>query len=62
MPGHSVIARNLPKRYGDTVALDDISFRGGRGEIFAFLGANGSGITMSARVPVTDVMIRRARA
>ena len=37
--------RNLHKRYGDTVAVEDISFTVGEGEIFGILGPNGAGKT-----------------
>jgi ABC-2 type transport system ATP-binding protein len=40
-----VSVRNFRKCYGDTVAVDDVSFEVGRGEIFALLGPNGSGKT-----------------
>jgi len=36
---------NLHKRYGDTVAVDDVSFTVERGEIFGILGRNGAGKT-----------------
>ncbi|MBI9014784.1 MAG: ABC transporter ATP-binding protein [Clostridiales bacterium] len=36
---------NLSKKYGDLVAIDDISFEVYQGEIFALLGANGAGKT-----------------
>src|ERR1700740_2474615 len=35
--------RKLHKRYGDTVAVDDISFTVEQGEIFGILGPNGAG-------------------
>src|SRR5690242_11668802 len=37
--------RNLHKRYGDTVAVDDVSLSVERGEIFGILGPNGAGKT-----------------
>src|SRR5271168_3859403 len=37
--------RQLHKRYGETVAVDDISFDVQRGEIFGILGPNGAGKT-----------------
>ena len=35
--------RNLTKRYGDKLAVDDISFSVEKGEILGFLGPNGAG-------------------
>ncbi|ANE04320.1 ABC transporter ATP-binding protein [Corynebacterium crudilactis] len=37
--------RDLVKRYGDTTAVDRLSFDVAQGEIFAFLGENGAGKT-----------------
>ncbi len=40
----------LGKSYGDTVAVDRMSFAVPRGEIFGFLGANGAGKTTTIRM------------
>ena len=38
-----VQVNNLSKKYGDTVAVNGISFGLSKGEVFAFLGPNGAG-------------------
>ena len=52
-------ARSLTKRYGDLVAVNDVSFEVGAGEVVGFLGPNGAGKTTTMRiltgfVPATD--------
>ena len=41
----AVIVRNVTKRYGRVVALDDLSLEVRRGEVFGLLGRNGAGKT-----------------
>lgn len=41
---------NLTKRFGMTVAVDDISFNVDRGEILGFLGPNGAGKSTTMRI------------
>lgn len=38
-----IAVSNLTKRYGERVALDDVSFRVDRGDIVGILGPNGAG-------------------
>ena len=38
---------SLTKRYGDLVAVDDLTLEIYRGEVFGFLGPNGAGKTTS---------------
>ncbi|WP_418282213.1 ABC transporter ATP-binding protein [Halorubrum sp. DTA98] len=38
-----IVVDGLTKRYGDFLAVDDVSFRVGAGEVFGFLGPNGAG-------------------
>ena len=42
--------RGLKKRYGDTVALDGLSFAVKEGQMFGFVGANGAGKTTAMRI------------
>ncbi len=42
--------RNLTKRYGDFVAIRDISFTAATGQILGFLGPNGAGKTTTMRI------------
>lgn len=44
---------NLTKKFGDFVAVDDISFSVAKGEIFAFLGPNGAGKSTSIKIMTT---------
>ena len=41
--------KNLVKKYGDKVAVDDISFNVEDGQIFAFIGHNGAGKTTTIK-------------
>jgi ABC-2 type transport system ATP-binding protein len=45
-------ARKLSKRYGDTLAVDDLSFTVEAGQVTGFLGPNGSGKSTTMRMIV----------
>ncbi|MDP2316158.1 MAG: ABC transporter ATP-binding protein [Pseudomonadota bacterium] len=42
--------QGLTKRYGDTVAISDVSFQVARGEVVGFLGPNGAGKSTTMRI------------
>jgi ABC-2 type transport system ATP-binding protein len=44
---------NFTKRYGDFVAVDDLSFSIGQGEVFGFIGPNGAGKSTTIRFLAT---------
>ena len=54
LPSHSgppaIAASHLTRRFGSFVAVDDVSFRIQRGEIFGFLGSNGCGKTTTMKM------------
>ena len=47
---------NVTKRYGDTVAVDDVSFEARPGRILGLLGPNGAGKTSTIRM-ITYIMV-----
>lgn len=40
---NAIVVKNLTKKYGNHVAVDDLSFQVRKGEVFGLLGANGAG-------------------
>jgi ABC-2 type transport system ATP-binding protein len=42
--------KGLTRRYGDLVALDDLSFTVAEGQLFGFVGPNGAGTTTAMRI------------
>jgi ABC-2 type transport system ATP-binding protein len=60
-----IIVEGLSRRFGDFVAVNDLSFRVRAGEVFGLLGANGAGKTTTFRMlcgllPVSDGQLRVA--
>jgi ABC-2 type transport system ATP-binding protein len=49
---YALEAQGLTKRYGDLVAVDDLTLQIKKGEIFGFLGPNGAGKTTSINMMV----------
>ncbi|HSK87309.1 MAG TPA: ABC transporter ATP-binding protein [Anaerolineales bacterium] len=52
MPENLIEARELTKRYGDKVAVNNVSFDVYGGEVFGFLGPNGAGKTTTLKMIV----------
>ncbi len=52
-PANAISVDGLTKRFGDTVAVDDLSFSVAEGEVFGLLGPNGAGKSTLINVLVT---------
>ncbi len=50
MSDHTLELDGLSKRYGEVVALDELSFEIRPGQIFGFVGSNGAGKTTAMRI------------
>lgn len=50
MTNNAIIAEKLTYRYGDLLAVDQISFNVAEGEILGFLGPNGAGKTTTVKM------------
>jgi ABC-2 type transport system ATP-binding protein len=49
----AIVVEHLCKRFGDRVAVEDVSFTVAAGEVFGFLGPNGAGKTTMVRMLAT---------
>ncbi|MEF3130983.1 ribosome-associated ATPase/putative transporter RbbA [Rhizobium sp. 268] len=50
VPDFAIEAEGLTMRFGDFTAVDDVSFKIRRGEIFGFIGSNGCGKTTTMKM------------
>jgi ABC-2 type transport system ATP-binding protein len=48
-----IVVEHLTKRFGERLAVEDVSFSVGAGEVFGFLGPNGAGKTTMVRMLAT---------
>ncbi len=62
MTDYIVKVENLVKKYGEVVAVNDISFSVTQGEIFGFLGPNGAGKTTTINILCTLLKPTSGRA
>ena len=53
---NAVTVENITKRYGDTVALNGVSFEVGTGELFGIIGPDGAGMTSLFRIIATLIL------
>src|ERR1700733_7406631 len=60
--GPAVLMENLVKRFGDFVAVNNVSIEVKRGEIFGFLGPNGAGKSTAIRILCAPRPPRSGRA
>jgi ribosome-dependent ATPase len=58
----AILAEHLTRRFGDFVAVNDVSFRIERGEIFGFLGSNGCGKTTTMKMLTGLLPVSEGRA
>ncbi len=49
-PGDAVVLDGLSRRFGDLVAVDGLTFRVSRGELFGLVGPDGAGKTTTLRI------------
>jgi ABC-2 type transport system ATP-binding protein len=59
---HAISTTGLTKRFGTFTAVDGIDLRVGRGEIYGFLGPNGSGKTTTIRMLTGNMLPSDGRA
>jgi ABC-2 type transport system ATP-binding protein len=60
--GTAIAVENLTRKFGDFTAVDDLTFSVPEGQVFGFLGANGSGKSTTIRMLCGLLMPTRGRA
>jgi ABC-2 type transport system ATP-binding protein len=58
----AILAENLTYRYGQTLAVDGISFQVEQGEILGFLGPNGAGKSTTVKMLTGQLLPQQGRA
>ena len=58
----AIVADGLTYAYGDNLAVDDVSFTVGKGEILGFLGPNGAGKTTTVKMLTGQLKPKAGRA
>jgi ABC-2 type transport system ATP-binding protein len=58
----ALVVEHLTKRFGERLAVDDVSFSVGAGEVFGFLGPNGAGKTTTVRILASLIAPTSGRA
>ncbi|MEM2040995.1 MAG: ATP-binding cassette domain-containing protein, partial [Nitrososphaerota archaeon] len=58
----TIVVERLVKRFGNIVAVDEVSFTVNRGELFGFLGPNGAGKTTTISILTTLLKPTSGRA
>src|ERR1039458_4463691 len=60
--GDAIVGDHVTKKYGDFIAVDDVSFNVHQGEIFGLLGPNGAGKSTLIRMMTTLLPLTSGRA
>ena len=60
--GDAIVVDHVTKKYGDFIAVDDVSFNVHQGEIFGLLGPNGAGKSTLIRMMTTLLPLTSGRA
>ena len=62
MANHSIVAEDLTYTYGTLMAVNNISFEVGEGEILGYLGPNGAGKSTTVKILTGQLRAKSGRA